>query len=168
MSSASSKKFHFSFVSVLPALLTALISAVLLGFVFLDLLGFHQDSKRVRDEAEIAAMSAALEAYHADNGRYPSSLATRSLRPEAGFPPGNYIAASKTLYQALSASGDKVYFEFSKNMIKQDASGETYIVDPHGNAYGYSTTKVRNGINSYDLWTIRGNPHSTNQWYGSW
>jgi Tfp pilus assembly protein PilE len=144
---------------------TVVILAVLFGF-FLGFFGYRQGSHRIRDEAEMAALSAALESYYADNGRYPSSMATRTLRPEANFPPGNYIAASHTLYQALSNHDGKVYFEFSKSMLRQDALGNTYIVDPGGNPYGYSTAGTKN--NAYDLWSTRGNLRATNGWSGNW
>lgn len=124
-----------------------------------------------RGEAEIAALSAALESYKADKGHYPSNADTDRLRPDVNFDPADYISSSKLLYRSLAGAQEgTVYFEFNKNMLKQDAAGETYLIDPKGHSYGYSTAGAKNGTNFFDLWSTAGGTTSgkTNQWIRNW
>lgn len=61
-------------------------------------------------------------------------------------------------------------------MLKTDAQGRTYIVDPWGNSYGYSTFKAEHlngngGYNStYDLWSTRGGKQDSDKekWSTNW
>lgn len=136
-------------------------------------LGFitRSPQPRARAEAEIAALCAALESYKADHGQYPSNADTKRLRPDTHFSPGDYIASSKFLYYSLSGvAGGPVYFEFRPSLLARDTNGEMYIVDPKGRSYGYSTAGVKNGTNSFDLWSTAGGAKATatNQWIANW
>src|SRR5438552_15394067 len=77
---------------------------VLTGLV-LSTVGYaRKKGARARAETEIAAMSAALESYKADNAAYPSSSDTNDLDPRTN---GNssspsYNLASLYLYKQLS------------------------------------------------------------------
>jgi hypothetical protein len=140
-----------------------------------------------RAEGEIQALSAALETYKQEHGGYPSNTATEQLSPAQFHDPALYIPASQFLYRILSGDNDgdprigshadsKAYFPFKRDMIRM-APGGPYVVDPWGNAYGYSTLKAKqpnsnDGYNSggFDLWSTGGTTRSRNQsgWYANW
>jgi type II secretory pathway pseudopilin PulG len=160
-----------------------------LAGLLLAISGFVQEKgKRSRAEAEIAALSAALESYKADNGIYPQSTDTNSLDPSS-FNPSSYVASSKSLYIQLSGDSDdnptttsssdtKNYFgsAVKPNMLNPNPPGaNTYIRDPFGNSYGYSTARASNpngtvGYNpTYDLWSTGGSiTADTSKWIKNW
>ena len=176
---------------------------VLTGLV-LSTVGYaRKKGARARAETEIAAMSAACESYKADNGIYPTSSDTNALNAQAVGNPCGYQAASLYLYKQLSGDTNanfqptaKPYFTFKPNMLgtspttTTDVCGNTltptsvsYIRDPFGNIYGYSTidNPVANpnptpGYNpTFDLWSTAGltknSPPSAadqNQWIKNW
>ena len=163
---------------------------LLLAGLLLGISGYVQEKgKRARAEAEIAGISAALESYKADNGIYPQSTGTNSLNPSL-TDPSSYIASSKDLYIQLSGDSDdnpttssssdaKNYFgnALKPNMLNPNPPGaNTYIRDPFGNSYGYSTAKASNpngtvGNNpTYDLWSTGGGPPTadTSKWIKNW
>src|SRR5436305_4436231 len=79
--------------TLLELLIVISIIIVLAG-ITIATMGYVQDKgRRSRAEAEIAAMSAALESYKADNGIYP-----------AASPSGP--TANHALYQALTGDGN--------------------------------------------------------------
>ena len=130
---------------------------------------------RARTETEIAAMSAAIESYKADNGIYPRGQSTSV--PASGVPvyavaaTGTddldarvnvdstqkiYQDASRYLYEQLSGdvnldlaadTGSKTYFAFKESML-------AVIKDVNGNSIGLSHIKDPFG-NSYGYSTIQ-------------
>src|SRR5438552_3445079 len=61
-------------------LLVVIIIILILAGLILSIASYVQNKgKRARAETEIAAISAALESYKADNGIYPANNATNSL-----------------------------------------------------------------------------------------
>lgn len=97
--------------TILELLVVITIIIVLAGLI-LSTVGYVQKKgARSRAEAEIAAMSAALESYKADNGIYPSdptpNTATDALNPRAIGDPNlpAYRIAGLVIYRALS--GDR-------------------------------------------------------------
>ena len=152
---------------------------VFLAGLVLAVSGYVQEKgKRARAEAEIAAMSAALESYKADNGIYPFDPNSNALDARSSANPVGYQNASLYLFTQLSGlnanqipiSGAKSYFSFKPLMLggPRDANGNltsvSYIRDPFGNSYGYSTagnpqanpTPAASpvGFNpTYDLWS---------------
>jgi type II secretory pathway pseudopilin PulG len=145
---------------------------------------------RARAETEIAAISAALESYKADNGIYPANGDTNALNPTSDVnssPPtsgtNNYSKAGLYLYEQLAGvtsgvrsevSSGKSYFTFKPNMLspKDTSKNIVGISDPFGNLYGYSTSKnpVANptgytsaaGYNpTFDLWSTSGGTTSS-------
>src|SRR5438067_6387655 len=116
---------------------------VLTGLV-LSTVGYaRKKGARARAETEIAAMSAALESYKADNAAYPSNLATNTLDAQSNLDPSAYSTASLLLYEKLSGDSlhhrqpsDKSYFAFKPNMLfPADQSQDVqYIQDPFGNS----------------------------------
>jgi prepilin-type N-terminal cleavage/methylation domain-containing protein len=152
-------------VMAIILVLTALILATS-GYV-------QNKGARSRAEAEIAALSAALESYKADNGIYPSNTSTDALKPNSQGDPAAYKAASLFLYKELSGDHDanrtvdsadksidssgvaitppltalpKTYFQFKPTNLlpSSSAAAVTAISDPFGNSYGYSTVKSTN------------------------
>jgi type II secretory pathway pseudopilin PulG len=176
-------------------LLVVISIIIILAGLILSTVGYVQKKgARSRAEAEIAAISAALESYKADNGIYPTdTTATNSVDPSTDPPIGpKYQAATKFLYGELSGDKDyngtingsesqnKNYFAFKPQMLggtrdtNNNITAVTYIRDPFGNSYGYSTAKASGaafGYNpTFDLWSIAdANPTSNQtQWIKNW
>jgi len=172
-------------------LLVVIAIIIILGGLILSTAGYVQKKgARSRAEAEIAAMSAALESYKADNGIYPKNTDTDNLDSTSDTNPSDYLAASKYLYGELTGDRDfdgstdtasKSYVPFKpSSLLRADMSAPpstsnkvTAIRDPFGNSYGYSTAKASNpsgtiGFNpTYDLWSTA-NSADPNQWIRNW
>ena len=175
-------------------LLVVITIIIILAGLILSTVGYVQKKgARSRAEAEIAAISAALESYKVDNGIYPRDTAgstTDNLDARTSGNPTNYQSASLFLYEQLSATkadgtiivGAKSYFSFKPNMLSPRQSlPVTAIVDPFGNSYGYSTAYQKNpstGYNpTFDLWStsglttdppMSGTDTITPQWIKNW
>ncbi len=170
--------------------------------------GIIQKAKRSRAATEIQAMSTALESYKTDNGTYPTTNAfTGFLMPgtlltnSAAAPYFSttldgtmtaYKQTSQLLYLALSgqtnftdnpAAGTKSYMAFRANQVGDPTgavSGATYVQDPWGYSYGYSTGTTNNapapsypynGTGFFDLWSTGGflvAKVNTNAWISNW
>lgn len=171
------RRVHAAAFTVVELLIVIAIILVLAGLI-LGTSGYVQKKgARSRAEAEIAAMSAALESYKADNGVYPSSAATDDLNPTV-IDSSTYEPASFVLYAQLSGDNDgdgsvagaKSYMPFKpammnrRNMSADVSSGNrvTAIRDPFGFPYGYSTAKASAPAGSvgynptFDLWSTNG------------
>ena len=151
--------------TLLELLVVIAIIAILAGLILSTAGGIQKKAARSRAEAEIAAMSAALESYKADNGDYPTST---------DFP-NNSVTNDASFYMALCPAANttniskKVYFEFSKGM-----TSSTGIVDPFGTAYKYTYTNnggtngsPNNGPNFFDLYSTAGGG-AANTWIKNW
>jgi general secretion pathway protein G len=170
-------------------LLVVISIIIILAGLILSTVGYVQKrGARSRAEAEIAAMSAALESYKADNGIYPrDATTTDTLDPAATINSANYASASLYLYKQLSgdasanrqpAAGAKTYFAFKPNQLSptDQTQSVTSIRDPFGNSYGYSTAKAANpsgtiGNNpTFDLWSTAGVTSGADQtqWIKNW
>ena len=139
--------------TIVELLIVIAIILVLAGLILATSGYVQTKGKRSRAEAEIAAISAALENYKADNGIYPIDTAngtTNTLDARTMFNPtaAQYAAASVFLYKELSGdpTGNRVptgksYFSFKPNMLlpKDQAQAVIAIADPFGYSYGYST-----------------------------
>jgi type II secretory pathway pseudopilin PulG len=174
--------------TVIELLVTITIILVLVGLVLATSGYVQTKAKRSRAEAEIAAISAALENYRADNGTYPTDTtngATNTLDAKTMFDPSaaQYAAASFFLYKELSgdplgnrAPTGKSYFPFKPNMLLpiNQAQAVTAIADPFGHSYGYSTANQANpsrGYNpTFDLWSTAGGMAGADQakWIKNW
>jgi len=133
-------------------LLVVMAIIAILASLILSTAGYVQKKGATsRAEAEIAALSAALESYKADMGDYPTN---------SNVHPTN----TGSLYSVLSPPTGKVYFEFSKGMTSTAG-----IVDPFGTAYGYTYpgSSNRSGSNFFDLWSTSGTTN-TNAWIKNW
>ncbi len=179
-----------AFAFTIIELLVVISIIIILAGLILSTVGYVQKKgARSRAEAEIAAISAALESYKADNGIYPRDTQTDSLDARTNlYPYGSdsalYDAASQSLYSALSGDTNrnrqldpgetgKTYFSFKPNTLSPTGGSGTVtaIRDPFGNAYGYSTayqTDSTKGYNpTFDLWSTSGRkePTDTDQSY---
>lgn len=179
--------------TILELLVVITIILVLAGLI-LATSGYVQNKgKRSRAETEIAALSAALENYKADNGSYPIDAAngttnTLDARTMVNPTAAPYMAASVFLYKELSgdpignrAPTGKSYFPFKPTMLlpKDQTASVIAVADPFGNSYGYSTANQANpskGYNpTFDLWSTAGTgtgptPHPSPQdrWIKNW
>jgi prepilin-type N-terminal cleavage/methylation domain-containing protein len=165
--------------TVVELLIVMTIILILAGLILATSSYVQKKGARSRAEAEIAAMSAALENYKADNGIYPKGSdsdalnARTNLNSDGKTGDPKYFAASLFLYTQLSGndanqqpvSAAKNYFSFKPQMLggPRDPNGivtsVTYLRDPFGNIYGYSTSS--SGYNpTYDLWS-NGDPTPT-------
>jgi type II secretory pathway pseudopilin PulG len=178
--------------TVLELLVVIAIIIVLAGLI-LATTGYVQNKgARSRAEAEIAAMSAALESYKADNGIYPRNGDTDTLDP-TDQTSTDYLKASQYVYGEVMGDRDfdgqtdsnvRSYMSFKPaSLLRSDMSippsgsnKVTAIRDPFGNSYGYSTIHQADveaakpsprGYNpTFDLWSI-GSP-SGGGWVKNW
>ena len=186
---------RFNGAFTLIELIVVITIIVILAGLVLSTVGYvRKKSARARAETEIAAMSAALESYKADNAAYPRDSTTTDLLDArvSGDPTSSqYKNASLYLYNALfgatggsrtPSSGARSYFVFKPNMLfpPDQTQNVQYIQDPFGNSYGYSTIQAATGDttkgynSSFDLWSTCGltsSPPSAadqNQWIKNW
>jgi type II secretion system protein G len=146
--------------TLIELLVVITVIAILAGLV-LNTAGYIQKkSARSRAEAEVAALSAAIESYKLDYGDYPAASANGSV----------------VLYQSLVTNGalnpsGKIYFEPNNSMVS-GTGNSTSLIDPFGSAYNYiyPGNATRSGTNFFDLWSTGGaNPSTdTNQWIKNW
>jgi type II secretory pathway pseudopilin PulG len=157
--------------TVIELLIVMAIILVLAGFLLGTSNYVQKKGYRSRAEAEIAAISAALENYKADNGIYPRNNDTNNLDPLDAN--ADYKPASSYLYSSLTGddddnsttpapAGTRNYFGsgLKPTMLGPVPPGPgTYLRDPFGNSYGYSTAKGAAptgtvGLNpTFDLWS---------------
>src|SRR6266550_1938761 len=169
--------FRNSAVTIIELLVVIIIIFILAALV-LSISSYVQNKgARARAETEIAAMSAALESYKADNGIYPrdnpGNQYTDNLNAKADSDPTQSKYKNASLYLFFQLSGldasqqpvanMKSYFAFKPQMLGHLAGNTTtvaFIRDPFGNSYGYSTAQTANpggsaGYNpTYDLWSV--------------
>ena len=172
--------------TILELLVVLTIIIVLAGLI-LATSGYVQNKgAQSRAEVEIAAISAALENYKADNGVYPSNDDTKALDP-ATTNPNDYRPSSSYLYSQVTGDDDanpatpappnaKNYFgsALKPNMLAPSPPGpNTYLQDPFRNSYGYSTAKAVDPAGSaghnptFDLWSTANSANQA-QWIKNW
>ena len=178
--------------TIIELLIVMAIILVLAGLILATSNYVQKKGYRSRAEAEIAAISAALENYKADNGVYPSAADTNALKPNTMGDPTNakYTNASLALYKLISGDADndanripesKSYFGFKPNQLSPNnqTAAVLFIKDPFGNSYGYSTVKASlpSGVDGYnptfDLWSTSGaidgsSSPDQSQWIKNW
>jgi len=173
--------------TIIELIVVISIILVLAGLVLATSSYVHNKGARSRAEAEIAAFSAALENYKADNGVYPADT---SVNARTVGDPTQYVTANQTFYVALTGDADRnrqtdsgktSYMTFKDNQLSPATGTVSFIKDPFGNTYGYSTifqTDSTKGYNpTFDLWSTGGltiNPPPTApdtvtpQWIKNW
>lgn len=166
--------------TILELLVVITIIVILAGLILATTGYVEKKGARSRAESEIAALSAALESYKADNGIYPANSNTNALKSASDANPNDYLTACQYLYGELTGdrdfdgntdSGSKSYLQLkpssllrSNMSIPPSSSNKvTAIRDPFGYSYGYSTiaNPIANpggasgsGYNpTFDLWS---------------
>jgi prepilin-type N-terminal cleavage/methylation domain-containing protein len=203
-SSGVSRRNKFLLSFTLIELLTVIaIIALLAALVLYAGSGVMAKAARSRAASEIQAMSTALDSYKTDNGLLPPAtvlLTTTYISSDPSVGGSVYQQSSQILYQALSGQtnyndphkvGVKTYLSFRVNQLgnataaagTSPGSASTYIKDPWGFSYGYSTgdanvpqtTPPYSGTGFCDLWTTAGlvggssGPETnTAAWIGNW
>lgn len=122
-------------------LLVVVAIIAILAALTLSTLGYvNKKGAESRARSEVAAVSAAIEAYKLDTGAYPTNVAS--------------------LYPLLcpTAAGAKVYFEPTPGILGTNGSAVQFT-DPWGTPYNYS-----NSITYFDLWSTAGGATNTNNW----
>jgi general secretion pathway protein G len=138
--------------SLVELLVVIAILAVLTGLVSQIGGSVFGKASRSKAQSELAAMRTGLENYRADNSSFPRGQMSDALDPRANQDPRTaaYIGAAAELYTALSgrsqsgsaAQDTKAYMAFKADQTGR-AGGLTYLRDPWGNAYGYSTARAQ-------------------------
>jgi len=151
-------------------LLTVIAVIAILASLILVIAGYVQDqAARSLARTQIATISNALEAYHADNGTFPKQmngadrLSTKVLL-EALSP----ITPSQKVYDIPLKMMDSFKSELSPSAIRASA---TYLVDPYGNPYHYQFdgSPNRSGKIFFDLWSQgKSNSSDQNVWIKNW
>jgi type II secretory pathway pseudopilin PulG len=177
--------------SLLELLIVISIIIILAGLVLATVGYVQKKGARSRAETEIAALSAALESYRADNGIYPRGPAaamtvgsttipanvTDTLDAKLSGDPTSATYGQTSLYLYTQLSGDstgsrsatgKSYMQFKPNQLYPTDQNQSvqYIRDPFGNSYGYSTANQASSSTGYnptfDLWSTGGVVSTTN------
>ena len=140
--------------TLIELLVVMAIIAILAGLILQTAGYIQRKSATARAEAEIAALSAALESYKTDTGDYPRSASVT-----------NSGAGANSLLGVLHPTNGKVYFEFSKVM-----TNTLGIVDPFGERYRYAYPGAadRSGSNFFDLWSEAGRSNNEESWVKNW
>src|SRR4030095_4031068 len=181
-----------AFTLIELVLVVGIITA--LSALVLSTVGYaRKKGARARAETEIAAISAAMENYKADNGVYPNSTGTGGTDGLDPSTPNlaNYEMPCRYMYGEISGDRDfdgtpdastRPYMTFKEiSLLRADMSNPpsssnpvTAIRDPFGYSYGYSTMKASGGDNGYnptfDLWSITDGAAGTDQtkWIKNW
>ena len=192
----STRRSHSSFraegaVTIIELLVVMMIIFILAALILATSSYVQNKGARSRAETEIAAMSAALESYKADNGIYPrdnpGNQYTDNLNAKTDVDPTQSKYKNASLYLFFQLSGldanqqavanMKSYFAFKPQMLGHPAGNTTtiaYIRDPFGNSYGYSTANQASasaGYNpTFDLWSTAGGktPTDVGKWIKNW
>ena len=177
-------------VTIIEMLVVIMVIFILAALVLAASSYVQNKGARARAETEIAAMSAALESYKADNGIYPrdnpGNQYTDNLNARADFDAtqSKYKNASLYLYEQLAGvpnatrsatPSSKTYFTFKPTMLlpaPPSTADITAIRDPFGNSYGYSTANQADSSKGYnptfDLWSTANDTGTTTKWIKNW
>jgi len=121
--------------TLIELLVVVAVIAVLAGLTLSTLGYVNKKGAESRAQAEVAALSAAIESFKIGEGFYPTNAAS--------------------LYTNLcpAVDGRKVYFEPAPSMVTNNK-----FIDPWGSDYGYS-----NYTSYFELWSTAGGTN-TNNW----
>ena len=118
------------------------IIAILAGLTLSTMGYVNRKAAQSRAEAEVAALSAAIDAYKVDMGTYPSNSTT-------------------ALFKELTGQGSttKVYFTPTPGIATNTTNGP--FIDPWGTPYGYANPATIN-VGFFDLWSTAGGTNEAN------
>ncbi len=138
--------------TLIELLTVMVIIAILAALVLSAASAVWTKASRSRAASEIQAMSTALEGYKTDNGIYPLSEGVQLVTPYSPASLDGTSSAYQTnsilLFEALTGmtnyslgpyAGVKSYMSFKMNQIGSPSGPFTYVKDPWGYSYGYST-----------------------------
>ncbi len=173
------------------------IIAILAALTLAAASGLMNTAARNRAKVEIQAMSTGLESYKTDNGIYPTASSSNPIASSlmttntyGTYDPSSsvfYQGSSQVLYLSLSGktnftdtpvAGVKSYMPFKKGQVGT-VSGVSYVQDPWGYSYGYSTGTATvppyTGTGFFDLWStggaiggLTGLETNINTWVSNW
>jgi prepilin-type N-terminal cleavage/methylation domain-containing protein len=147
----SSKRRAAAF-TLIELLVVITIISILAGLVLAAMGGIQKRGARGKAEADIQALSAAIDEFYRDFGQYPQANSNTLFRELLG---SNAV---------INSNSAKVYFEPTPGMIGTNSAGQNFFQDPWGNGYVFITSgpTLRNrGL--FDLYSTAGNA-SSNQW----
>jgi prepilin-type N-terminal cleavage/methylation domain-containing protein len=123
--------------SLIELLVVITVIAILAAIAIMTMGYVNRKSAVSRTQAEVATLSAAVDSFRLDHGRYP---------------PPNNLYNELTGTRAVINTNRKIYIEPPPQMLATNG-GNIQFVDPFGNAYNYSTSPARN-IGFFDLWSV--------------
>ncbi len=188
----SSSHSHYAAFTVIEMLIVMSIIIVLAGLVLATSGYVQKKGARARAETEIAAMSAALESYKADNGIYPTGPQNNTTDMfDAGVTWTRHRRLISTRVFSFSnelsgLNADQTPIRTRNRILPSSrrCSAElatqwqcqscTFVRDPFGNSYGYSTayqaaTPPTGGYNpTFDLWSTANSNRPAAQWIKNW
>jgi prepilin-type N-terminal cleavage/methylation domain-containing protein len=142
----------FAAFTLIELLVVITIVSILAGLVLAAMGGIQKRGARGKAEADIQALSAAIDEFYRDFGQYPQANSNTLFRELLG---SNAV---------INSNSAKVYFEPTPGMIGTNSAGQNFFQDPWGNGYVFITSgpTLRNrGL--FDLYSTAGNA-SSNQW----
>ncbi|MBJ7390761.1 MAG: type II secretion system protein GspG, partial [Chthoniobacterales bacterium] len=129
--------------TLIELLIVITIIGILAGLTLSTLGYVNKKAARSRAEAEVAALSAAIESYKLDYGSYPTNANTNK---------------SPSLFSELTGQGpvntNKVYFEPTPQITTNMTAGP--FIDPWGTTYNYNPSAPAVNIGFFDLWSTAG------------
>jgi general secretion pathway protein G len=139
-------------------LLVVIAIIAILAALVLNTAGYIQKkAARARAEAEIGALSTALESYKVEYGDYPTASGSEGISASNN---ANILYQALVLSNATYNPSGKVFFEPSKgnSSTTNYTSPGNYFVDPFGQPYQYKYPgdANRSGTNFFDLWSFGG------------
>jgi type II secretion system protein G len=132
--------------TLIELLVVVAIIAILAGLTLSTMGYINRKGAESRAQAEVAALSAAIDSYKVDFGAYPASQAD--------------------LFLELTGQGvvnsNKVYFEPTPGILATNiSSGVVSFADPWGFDYLYTTNATHN-TGFFDLWSTAGGTNTNN------
>ena len=215
MQRSPSQQHAFTLIEMITVIA---IIAILSGLVLTIAGSVQRKGYQTRAETDVRTMAAGCEAYKTDNGGYPQdnqstgASVTNDIDPRIDTSPSSpkYAVSTQYLYRQLSgdenANGRIEGAELNRKYISdffkpsrfdaayKNTGNVTYIMDPFGYSYGYSTAGLKSeqdyrvdlekdassprpatvkGYNpTFDLWSTAGATGSTDadkaKWIKNW
>lgn len=134
--------------TLIELLVVVAIIAILAGLTLSTLGYVNRKGAESRAQAEVVALSVAIDSFYADYSAYPAS---KNLYRE--------LTGQTNFANAINVNG-KVYFEPTPSITGTNGSTPIFQ-DPWGAAYNYTTNPVNN-VGFYDLWSTAGGANSNN------
>ncbi|SDT86388.1 type II secretion system protein G [Verrucomicrobium sp. GAS474] len=147
----------------------------------------QKKAKISRAQGEIQALATALERYKIDNGIYPETELintggdgyTGTADPDTVYKDNaevlfSSLSGGKENFNDVGVPTSPVYFEFRANMVSKNTSGKSFVADPFGHPYGFTTdSNAFFNTGFVDLWSTSGQDgqgSKTNvlQWATNW